>query len=1066
MMSLDSITVLQVTTSGFLKAAEGRPRSSPRELDESQRAVLALPDDASAAVLGAPGTGKTTTLVELIADRVERRGWSPDAVLALAASRAAATRLRDAIALRLARPTNGPLARTVGSLAFEIVGHAARRAGQEPPRLVTGGDQDLDLAGILEGHLELGIGPEWPDPLTADVRRLRGFRTELRELMMRATEFDIAPDQLRRLADERRRPEWRAAADVFEEYLEVVTAYRGSQLDPSEFARFAVRAIREGEGGDRVDGLSLVVVDDLQDATESTFAVLRALAERGVAVVAFGDPDVAVNAFRGAEPDALGRLATVLGLPDAATLTLSTVHRHGAELRDFVRKVTTRIGTAAAGSQRAAVPRADLPPAPILDDDAPPPTSRYADTALGRIEAASPAREYAAMARVLRERHLHAGVPWSQLAVVVRSGATVPSVARALALAEVPTRTSAAGAPLREDSAARALLRIVDVALGRSELTAETAVELLLGPFGGLERLSLRRLRLALRAEEIAGGGTRTSDALLVEGLEAPGRFATIDARFARTAERLASTLQRVRESDGSIEDLLWIAWERSGLAKSWHDQALGTGVTAAEANRNLDGVVALFTAAKRFAERQPDRPAGDFLAEVLDAEIPEDILSPQRTGEAVLVSTPSGVVGLEFDTVVIAALQDGAWPNLRPRGSLLAPHELVRVALGIDSAGLDERKLVLDDEMRMFALAASRARERLVLASVANDDEASSRFFSLLPPGTTTIDATSSRPLSLRGTVGWLRRTLADSRTSTQRREEAAATLAELAERGVPGADPAEWHGLLPLSTTGPLHEGEKVPVSPSTLDKLERSPLDWFLETVAGTESGVVANLGTVLHFALETAEDASVESLWRAVEQRWHELQFESRWLEERHRRIARSFTEALAQYLGDFMTLGGTLVGAEKRFKVEVGEAIVSGSIDRVERAPDGSVVIVDLKTGTPPSKKDITEHAQLHAYQLAYAEGLLDEALAVHGEHRSGGAKLLFVKKGSGEKLYTDGLQPVLDEEGIEGVRERIRRAAATIAASEFSGVRELDEWSNFGLTPRLRLHRVPAVTSD
>ena len=90
---------------GFVRGAA--VESAPPTLDATQRAVVDLPDAASAAVLGAPGTGKTTTLVELVADRVLGRGWHPSEVLVLTPIRATATRLRDAIALRLARADHG-----------------------------------------------------------------------------------------------------------------------------------------------------------------------------------------------------------------------------------------------------------------------------------------------------------------------------------------------------------------------------------------------------------------------------------------------------------------------------------------------------------------------------------------------------------------------------------------------------------------------------------------------------------------------------------------------------------------------------------------------------------------------------------------------------------------------------------------------------------------------------------------------------------------------------------------------------------------------------------------------
>lgn len=1023
------------------------------ELDNSQGRVLALSDTASAAVIGAPGSGKTTAAVELVADRVLRRGWSTDEVVVLTPSRAGASALRDRLALRLGVPTNGPLARTVNSLAFEIVTEAARHAGALLPRLATGGEQDSDISQLLQGHLDDGTGPSWPPLLSPEVRRLRTFRTELRELMARATEHGVAPARLRSLGLAHDHPEWVAAADFIDEYLTVIATSRQYQVDSAELVQFAVAAL-DGFAGDRVSRLRLVVVDDLQEATESVLALLRALAARGIAIIALGDPDVAANAFRGGEPDALGRLSSVLGLPELETIVLATVHRQNPALREFTTRITERIGTAAAGSQRAAIAAGE---------------AVAGVPAVLTVEASTAGRVWASTARLLREHHLVRGVPWSRMAVVLRSGATVGPAARSLALAEVPTRTSVGGRPLREDHAARSLLTVVDVGTGRSSLTVEGANEMLLGPFGGLDRLGLRRLRLALRAEELAGGGSRSGDELLVEALAAPGRFVTIDHRVARQAERLATLLAALRQSvsaGATIEELLWQAWEASSLAKPWFDQALASGIVADEANRHLDGIVALFTAAKRFAEREPGSAAAVFLANVLDAEVPEDTLSPQPTTDTVFVTTPPGVVGLEFDVVVIAGVQDGAWPNLRLRGSLLNPQELVRVVTGIDSTTVNERQLVLGDELRMFALAASRARTQVIVAAVANDDEAHSVFFHLLPPTVTAADVSGQAPLSLRGLTGRLRRELVARGKAPRERAAAASALARLAAEQVPGADPAQWHGLLEPSSTEPLFAGaEHVPVSPSSMASFEDSPVDWFIESISGSEPSTAMAVGTIVHWAMETATDPSVDAVWAAIEGRWPELFFEAPWMGEFQKRATRILAAGVAEYLADFQRDGKVLVAPEMRFKLEIERALVSGSIDRVERAADGSVVIVDLKTGSAVTRQDeIDAHPQLGSYQLAYAEGVLQPHLEEHGEHSPGGAKLLFVKKGVRGKAYREAVQAPLTEEQLEGFRERIRQAAKLMAAAQFVGVLEIDNRA-FSASSRL-LHRVKAVSSD
>jgi superfamily I DNA/RNA helicase/RecB family exonuclease len=1044
-----------MSASGFLRTPRDVAAGATVTLDEAQQAILRLPDDASAVVLGAPGTGKTTALVEFVADRVHRLGFAPEQVLVLTSSRGTATRLRDRLALRVGVPTNGPLARTVNSLAFDIVGHAARAAATEPPQLVTGGEQDSDLSQLLAGQVEDGTGPTWPQHLGPEVRRLRGFRTELRELMARATEFSVTPQRLRQLGEQRDRPEWVAAAEFIAEYLAVISSSRPHQLDSSELVQFAIAAVAGNDPGTTVERLRLVVIDDLQEAPRSTLQLLRALAARGIRVVAFGNPDVAANAFRGGEPDALARLGSVLEIPEMLALTLHHNHRAGDELTAFTSRVTERIGTAGAVGHRAVTAAGEPATAGI--------------PAIRSIQAPTPAREWSAIAAQLREWHLLRGVPWSSMAVVARSGAQLPVIARALALAEVPTRTAVGGKALRDDHAARGLLAVIDVGIGRAPLTAATANDLLLGPFGGLDRLALRRVRLALRAEEVAGGGNRSSDELLVEALSAPGRFITIDARVGRNAERMATTLAALANAfaaGDTIEELLWLVWERSGLAKPWLEQALSAGITAAEANRNLDGVLALFTAAKRFVERQPGTAATVFLEQVLDAEVPEDTLSPQSRAETVLVTTPSGTVGLEFDVVVVAGLQEGVWPNLRLRGSLLYPQQLVRVMSDLGDVALDERRQVRDDELRMFALAVSRARRQVILAAVVNDDEAASVLFALAPQAV-AVDVAKLPSLSLRALTGELRRELVYSRGTASDREAAASALALLADQKVPGADPAEWHGLLEPSSTEPLYgEDERVRVSPSKLEAFEQSALDWFIESISGTQSSVAMGLGTIVHWAMETATDPTVDAIWSAIEGRWSELVFESPWLAEQQRRAARILAGGVAEYLADFERDGKQLVAAEGRFELVIGTATVNGSIDRVERAADGTVVIVDLKTGNALTRQDqIDAHPQLGAYQLAYAEGVLDEFLDELGEHRGGGAKLLYVKKGLRSKLYREGVQAVLGEEQLEGFRERIRQAAAGMAQAAFLGAIDLDQWSSFDVATR-RLHRVRAVSSD
>lgn len=1038
-----------MTQPGF---AEEEPPEQPVALDPEQLRIVQAGDAGHLLVVGAPGSGKTTVLVETLAHRILEQGWDPAQVLALTPARATATLLRDRIARRVGRTVAGPGARSVNSLAFDIVARAARTAGAPPVRLMTGGEEDSDIADLLAAGGDRGDA-SWPEPLTARVRGTRGFRTELRELRMRMSESGLAAQGLVESGRRHGHPEWIAAGRFFERYEAALAVARPDQLDSVELVRFAAAALARGEAGEVAGALRLVLVDDLQEAPESAMTLIAALARRGVRIVAFGDPDVATSAFRGAEADLAVRLAGALQLPSVPLATLPRVYRHGERIRGLVAGVTRRIGTAGiVGHREARACRAadeELEPALLLRSS-------------GRT------RQAGALSRHLRGLHLLHGIGYDRMAVIVRSGKDAERFVQALTGDGVPARGSVAQEPLRASRAARALLTVVDVGCRPARPDPETCEALLLGPYGGLDRLGLRRLRLALRAEEIAGGSHRTADELIAEAIAAPGRLATLAGPQARAAEGLTRILATVRAAarDGaSIEELLWCAWSASGLAETLRRRSTGDDAAAAQADRDLDAVGAVFAAAARFVERRPAAPATVFLEETLGAEVPEDTLAPRAAGEHVLVATPSASVGWEADIVIVAGLQDGVWPDLRPRGSLLHAQELAGLSSGIAAGVLDERRLVLDGELRMFALALSRACRQVVLAVVENDDESAGPFLGLLPDLPSLDDAAEAGPLDLPRLTGLLRRRLTQPGLDEAARKDAANGLARLAEAGVPGAAADEWLGRREPSTSAAFYGSEEVvPISPSKLDDLESSPLDWFIESVCADAGSPAAGIGTLLHWALQTVAEPSVDRLWQAVEDRWLELAFDAPWVEGTQRAAARRLVLGLAEYLEDAERAGVRVLAAEKRFTLPLDRAVVRGSVDRLESTADGRLVIMDLKTGRPiTNKAEIARHPQLGVYQLALRLGLVQEGQPEHRDDRPGGAKLVYVREGVGGKQYREALQEPLDEIGADEMRDRIQAAAALLRTTSFTGPRILQ---SRGLAADLvrALRRVAEIT--
>lgn len=1032
------------------RAARG-PAARP-ELDAQQREVVervAAGTDRALLVTGAPGTGRTTVALEAAAAAVAA-GLAPDDVLVLAASRRAAADLRDRLSVRLGRTAGRPLVQTPAAIAFAVLRARSGALGEPSPVLVSGPEQDLALAELLAGHASGEVpGPRWPAHVPPAAWTTRAFRDELRDLLMRAAERGLTPTDLASLGRREQQPVWVAAARVYEEYLDVMalaaaTPDAGERLDPAVVVDAAVAALRGWD--DEVPGVPaprrrLVVVDDHQESTAATARLLRAFADRGARLLLLGDPDVAVQTFRGAQPALVARAAAPgpqeLG---ADHLVLRTVWRQSAPLRAVTERITARVPASGTVAHR----RATVP-----DDRAGGPEPRVAVLP-------SAAQEAAWVAHRLRRAHLQGGVPWDEMAVVARAGGRVTAVRRALAQAGVPVRVVGSDVPLRDEPAVRPLLDAVRVALRPDELDADVAARLACSPLGGLDAVGLRRVRRALRAEEIAGGGGRSSDVLLVEALAAPGRAATLEPHVGRPVERLAGLLAAGRDAAAApgadVQAVLWAVWDRAGLADPWRRAALAGGSGGERADRDLDAVLALFRAAETFVERMPQATPRAFVDWVEAQDLPADSLAPASRAAGVSVLTPAGAAGGSWDVVAVVGVQEGVWPDLRLRDSMLGAQTLVDVLSGRRTPGVadDERARaaradVLADELRAFALACSRARTHLLVTAVDDQDASPSPFVDLVQPGSDDDDGPDPRrtsapaPLDLRGLVARLRATLERAAAQGASDPAAARTLARLAAHGVPGADPASWFGLPEPSSDAPLWPDDaKVPVSPSRLETAQRCALRWALEAAGGTAaSSAQQSLGTLVHAIAQEHPTADLPTLRAELDRRWHELGLGDGWPSVSARRKADAMVVRLAAYLRG----AGDPALVEAPFTVETGRAVVRGSIDRVERAlvegdeAPGAVEVVDLKTGSRvPTLAQAAEHAQLGAYQLAVDAGAVPGLEP--GAH-SVGARLVHLAQGSGgpTQRRQEGLGP--EQDGPSWARVLVDDVAERMAASSF-----------------------------
>ncbi|GAA1810072.1 ATP-dependent helicase [Nesterenkonia flava] len=968
--------------------------------------------------------------------------------------------------------------RSFASYAFWLLGEARRRRvltfASRTPRLLSGAEQDRIIRDIL-AEMDAADAEHWPGSL-AEAATTDGFRKEIRELIDRASEHGLTPDALDDLGRQHWKPEWQAGAEVYRRYRERLDSPPFEDaFDPAGLIDAACALLENHPdllAAER-ERLRLLVVDDLQEAGASTFRLLR-LIGAGQQAVAFANPDAAVQGFRGARPDRLRTWTAQqrpaapgsmqpdpeAGLPGGAaeTAVLRTSYRLSSEIAEVYTRTVQRIGAVGPPALRR----------PALSEQA---EQGPAESAGARAEAVTAGSGYVAEQAVvaeLLERYDAAGVPFAEMAVIARNGAAAHQLGQVLRAHGIPVVQPMSEFVLKREPAVAPLLHILELVTADTvhplrevpapdgddsshrqsfQVPLEDLIDLLGSRYGDTDPLKQRRLRQLLRQAERrlsarqnlesrgSGGAAapalavRDSDELLLEAGNNPDApvLREVAENFPGIAYGLARIGRMVRAARAVVEDnpqgagpeeVLWAAWEAAAVSERWAEATRGTGWDAERADRDLDAVLALFHAAERFADQNPRALAASFADHMNRLELPMDTLAEGAAPEdAVHILTPATAAGREFDTVILTGLQEGTWPNLKPRGQLLSTTALVDVVEhgGLDAQGTPEassalvkRLHVLQDEYRLFAAAVSRARSRLFAVAVEAQEEQPSMFLDLItsaghrPP----VNQLAPEPITGPALVAQLRRhleTTGEDPAEAAGRDAAAQALAVLAEHRIAGADPRQWWGLQPLSTEEPILDVEEpVRVSPSSVGGAVADPLGWFTAEAGGTQPTDFSRmLGTLIH---EVAEHHPTETepdvLTEALERRWHSLGLEPGWQAEAEWARAQDMLRQLTDYHREANALRELVhvelkAAAETTLSLSSGErrVILSGMIDRIEKTPDGTLWVIDLKTGRhAASAKETARHAQLGTYQLLLAHAELPEALRAPLER----AALLYV----------------------------------------------------------------------
>jgi len=753
---------------------------------------------------------------------------------------------------------------------------------------------------------------------------------------------------------------------------------------------------------------------------------------RSTQIVVLGNPDEAVETFRGGDPLMLASAARDF---NAVALTLPQVHRGSRQIAALIELAVQQVQVAGCISQRR------------------PSYQHLAQNNQSVCFKVAPddTVQVGAVAAHMRSLHLEQGLAWGQMAVIVRQSSSVELIRQELRRGGVPLAPDTPALLLRSEPAAKALLDCARAALeqllGVPVVQEEAARALLLSPLVGFSAIELRRLRRILGESPDHLSIRVLSDSELFDQLEAAPTLAA----KAKVAQAINEALAKER-SEG-LEALVWGAWQASGKAQYWRQLALdleADSLLRQRADHDLDVVISLFKRLEVWSERNPSAPGQQFLDELEAQQVASDsVAALGARPQGVSVLTVAACAGRQWEFVAVLGIDDGVWPNLRLRDSLTQTGLLTdivsqRIADTVNlsslTASLDPQALaqaraqICSDEMRLLVAAMSRANSQLWLGAVNGGEQGPSSFFNYLSrqSGIPVEPIQPGGAYTLRGLVATLRRQLMLDlkHNDGAQAPQIAALLAALAQRGVPGADPRSWLGIagasqflteLPaqlegqdqLGTQAAAHavvalkqlQAQRVNqarqrgarLSPSDVENIETCPLRWYLQRHGGSPASSSAQqIGALIHWLAQQGQEhgLSREQLLDLFYRERSSLQLPGGWYGRQENQRVEKMVENLALYLASSPANMQVEVECPVRAQVELevdGAPLkikISGRADRLEHTSQG-IDVIDFKTGASVDSAGAQTNAQLATYRVA---------LQARGENVHGGALIMLGKE--------------------------------------------------------------------
>ena len=716
-----------------------------------------------------------------------------------------------------------------------------------------------------------------------------------------------------------------------------------------------------------------LLVDEFQDANFAQVEILSLLAGPEANVFAVGDPDQAIYQFRGASSDAFALFANKF-----PAMQLVALDKNRRSLSPILRCAFGIVNCNPEAFARGFAPSGNSishqrTPLESLRDEQAKQNGETAPAALVEIvtwrdkevEAADLARRIQKMRKNKNIDNKNERCAWSDFAVLYRQHSNRDELVHEFTERGIPF--SIEGLDVLDTPEVRDVIACLTAAVSPSDAASMFRVAAL--PEFAIDPIELRA---AMRA------GRRELD--LRKALsQLAGGSAVLDK-----VEKIHREIKKdgVRAADAIKHVINHFNLERSDL---------------------VDTLVTFVEAWQKKAIAETGSPS-EFL-EYLDyyVEAGGGIALPRSEEDAVQLLTAHAAKGLEFRHVAIIRGSSISFPTAYHEPLIALPPELRRTgAISTAAKPPDDKTLHEEEERRLFYVAMTRAKDTLAIYAHQGQSKKD-------PKPTKFLREFMIHPAYKNF---WSTRSAAAVQDTLFAEEEEKIALQQ--------STVAAWLLMDPSANfvTG---------LSASAIEIYEMCPLRFKLEREWNLPREVSAALhyGAAMHGVLRTFYDAHryqrIISDDELLEQFRSDLA--ARGIADRYQydlylrqgieQLRQFFECARNEKLPD-------VIETERRFDLQVGTAKLAGRVDRIDSTGPNTVAVVDYKTGKPKTQDDADESLQLSLYAIAAQETLGKRA-----------DRLIFHNLENNTTIST-----TRNDAELEEAKHRVQKVAAAIAGGE------------------------------